>query len=226
MTPDWILDIFAAIMLAVAAVSAVRLAAAMPWRHRVARADVDIVHLLMGVAMAGMLASGLHTLPDGAWEVVFAVSTVWFGWRVIQDTRASGARALARGHCAPHLVHSAAMIYMFAALPAAGMAGMGGSGIGGMSGTSAALEYPTLAFVFALVLVAYSVWDLDQLSGGHYSFAVAVAGGAPAAAPAVTGTAAPATASAAKGIVLSPAATVGCRVAMGITMALMLLIMI
>ena len=131
MTPDWILDIFAAIMLVVAAVSAARLVAARPWQPGAVVTDTDISHLLMGIAMAGMLAASLTTLPNGAWVVVFAVLAAWFGYRVVRDYQASGARALAVGHCAPHLVHSAAMVYMFAAItaPAAG-----GGGMGGMSG--------------------------------------------------------------------------------------------
>ena len=32
---------------------------------------------------------------------------------------------------------------------------------------------PTLAFVFALVLIGYSIWDLDQLSGRRYGLASA-----------------------------------------------------
>ena len=39
------------------------------------------------------------------------------------------------------------------------------------------LSLPFLAFIFALLLIGYSIWDLDQLSGpgtsGHYSLAVA-----------------------------------------------------
>ncbi len=39
------------------------------------------------------------------------------------------------------------------------------------------LELPLLAFLFALALIGYSIWDLDQLSGpgasGHYSLTVA-----------------------------------------------------
>ena len=84
------------------------------------------------------------------------------------------------------------MIYMFLALPplaaaSAGMAGMGSAGQG--------LRYPSLAFVFALILAASTVWDLDQLSGRRYRLA-------------------------------SGAVTVGCRTAMSVTMAFMLLIMI
>ena len=70
----------------------------------------------MAIAMAGMLAPSLTTLPNGAWEVVFALLTAWFAYRVVRDARANGTRALAGGHCAPHLVHSAAMLYMFLAL--------------------------------------------------------------------------------------------------------------
>jgi hypothetical protein len=214
MTPGWILDVLAAVMLVVAAASAGRLVASPRWRRGDSGTDVDIVHLLMGIAMAGMLVSGLQTLADGAWVVIFAVSTAWFGWRVVSDARASGMRALARGHCAPHLVHCGAMVYMFAAMPAGGLAAMSASGTAAMgSGASAAIEYPTLAFVFVLVLAAYSVWDIDQLSGRRYSLAVvAPAGGAPAGAAVMT--------------VGAPAVTVGCRVAMGIVMAFMLVIMI
>ena len=181
MIPSWILDIFAAIMLVVAAVSAARLVAARPWQHRTrpaALADIDVAHLLMAIAMAGTLAPGLRTLPDGAWEVIFGVMTAWFAYRVARDAQVSGVRALAGGHCAPHLLHAGAMLYMFVAVsaPAAhgsgGMGGMGG-GLGGM-GT---LELPFLALLFALALVGYTIWDLDQISGpgtsGHYSLAVA-----------------------------------------------------
>ena len=177
MTPSWILDIAAALMLVVAAVSAARLVAARPWEHGSVVLDADVAHLLMGIAMAGMFTSSLSTLPSTAWEVIFGLMTVWFAVRVIRDSQANGVRALAGGHCAPHLVHSAAMLYMFLAMnmPSAGMSGMSGSGMGGMSGGSASmtLDHPTIAFVFALVLAGYTIWDLDQLSGRRYSLGTA-----------------------------------------------------
>ena len=190
LTPVWILDVLAGGMLAVAGVSAARLAWARPWRRGTVVTDTDVGHLLMAIAMAGMLAAGLRTLPGAAWVAIFGVLTCWFGYRVARDARASGVRALAGRHCTPHLVHSGAMVYMFLALPpvAAASAGMAGMG-------SAGLRYPSLAFVFALILAASTVWDLDQLSGRRYRLAPA-------------------------------AVTVGCRIAMSITMAFMLLIMI
>lgn len=172
MTPAWLLDAVAALMLAVAAVSAVRLApylgGAVPWRRGTAVADTDVAHLLMALAMAGMLAPSLRTLPGAAWEVVFGVLAAWFAVRVTRDARANGTRALAGGHCAPHFVHCCSMIYMFAAVAAADMGTMGGMpGMAGWAGTS--LRYPALALAFALVLAGYCIWDLDQLTGRRHS---------------------------------------------------------
>jgi hypothetical protein len=217
MTPAWILDTFASLMLVVAVVSAARVAAARPWRPGSVILDTDIAHLLMAVAMAGMLAVSLRTLPDGAWAAVFCVLTAWFGYRMVRDASVSGVRALAGGHCAPHLVHSAAMLYMFLALaaPAAGAAGMAGMGGSAMQ----PLQYPTLAFAFGLVLAAFSVQDLDLLSAGRYR--LAAAGPALPGAPALAGTG-----SVAVPRLLRPGTTVGCRIAMGVTMAFMLFVMI
>jgi hypothetical protein len=271
--PGWLLGIFAAIMLVVAAVAAARLGAARPWRRGAARAgsDVDVAHLLMGIAMAGMLAARLSSLPAGAWEVVFAVATGWFAWRVAGDARGRGAAALAGGHYAPHLVHSAAMLYMFAALTRPVTAGGGSvmAGMGGAAGGVSTLQVPTLALAFALLLAGYAVWDLDQLaSGGRASpdpeslrprpryagDTGAPAGPGPAnPAPALAAAAADLGLSAAGGVpggapaavqpdigarapqigraefasrMLAPQAATGSRIAMSVTMALMLVIMI
>jgi hypothetical protein len=224
MAPGWVLDAFAGLMMAVAAVSAARLASARPWQRGAVINDTDVSHVLMAIAMAGMLVTTLTTLPSRAWEGIFGVLTIWFGYRVVRDARANGARALAGGHCAPHLVHSAAMLYMFLAVGTAAGAGM--SGMGGAAVTQT-LSYPTLALVFAFVLAGYTVWDLDQLSGRRHAFSVA--GPAVAGVPAMAGAAAlagPAPSQELREAALSSAMTVGCRIAMGVTMAFMLLIMI
>jgi hypothetical protein len=230
MTPAWTLDIFAALMLVVAVVSVARLVLARPWQRGSAVADTDIAHLLMAIAMAGMLAPGLTIVPDAPWEIIFAMMTAWFAERVAGDARANGRQALAGGHCVPHLVHSAAMLYMFLALErlarsdSPGMAGMGGS-----APVMPALHYPTVAFVFALVLIGYTVWDLDQLSDALPGFTVAVASVPDAA---LAGMPAVAVAGGGSGrgglheVLLSAGTTAGCRIVMGVTMALMLLIMV
>jgi hypothetical protein len=279
MTPSWILDILAALMLVVAAISAARLAAGRPWRGAGGDADIDTAHLLMAIAMAGMLAGGLRALPDGVWDVIFSVMTAWFVWRVYRESRGRGARVVADSHHAPHLVHSAAMLYMFAAVSTPAAAGHG-AGMTGMSGSTAmsTLGAPVVALIFALWLAAYVVLDLDRLSGpahqhGSYfaglAAASAGAGLAPAAAglladaapagravspmaaaPAATegsagaspgrAAAGPGRAGAGSGragaavaparpvrtLLLSPRVAAGCRIAMGVTMAFMLVIMI
>ena len=217
----------------------------------------------MGIAMAGMLATGLRALPDAGWEMVFAVMTAWFGWCLWRESRGHGAGALARGHHAPHLVHSAAMLYTFAAL--AGPSSGGGPGMpgtaGGPSGGTQTLRAPTLALVFVLLLIAYTVRDLDRQARADGYFhvvgrrftpaapALATAAAArtasvappagaegsvatvtqPRAAQAADMAAAPETGHAepvAERLLLSPAVVKGCRVAMGVTMAFMLIIMI
>ena len=172
--PAWILDIFAAVMLLVAGVSAGQLAVARAWTRAGARdADIAGSHLLMGIAMAGTLVASLSTLPAVAWEVIFAVMTAWFAWCLWPETRGHGITAVASGHHAPHLVHSTAMLYMFAAL--AGPAPGGGSGMAGMAGSAGgmqSLRAPTLALVFTLLLIAYSVRDLDRKAGADGYFHV------------------------------------------------------
>jgi Domain of unknown function (DUF5134) len=160
--PAWLLEIFAAVMLLVAAVSAARLALA--WRagrRADPDADIDVSHLLMGLAMAGTLVASLSTLPAAAWEVIFGALTLWFAYRVAREYRGGrGLRVLVSEHHAPHLLHSAAMLYMFLALrtaasghPASGMPSMGGQ----------SLRLPTLALAFAFLLCAYVVADLDRV---------------------------------------------------------------
>jgi Domain of unknown function (DUF5134) len=271
MTPSWILDVLAAVMLLVAAISAGRLVAARPWAGSPGDADIDVAHLLMGIAMAGMLVASLSTLSNDVWDVIFAVLTGWFGWRVYRESRGEGARVLADGHHVPHLVHSAAMLYMFVAISAAG----GGGGMGGMGGGSGStmqtLNAPVVAFIFALWLIVYVVLDLDRLTGpghGHGSYFTQPAAAPPRAAlvgatagsgsvslatasaaqagtdgsvatvpPQATGpgqrpaggdggAGAVRTASPARMFLLGPKVAAGCRIAMGATMAFMLIIMI
>lgn len=207
MIPGWLLGILAALMLVVAAVSAARLAAGRRGGPR-SDADIDVAHTLMGVAMAGTLAGSLQTLPDGAWAGVFAVLTGWFCWRVRDEIRADGARAIGTGHHLPHLVHAAAMVYMFiavtemAAAPAASVTGMA-AGAGGM-GT---LRAPAIGLLFILFMAAWTVWDVDQI--GAVAARIAIPAGGPQART-----------------LQDPRVAVACRIAMGVAMAFMLVVML
>jgi len=233
-TPAWILEIFGAVMLLVAEVSAGQLVVAHAWTRRGGTDDIAVSQLLMGIAMAGILVPGLSAQPNAVWEVVFAVMTAWFVWRLWRKSWGRGAAAVARAHYAPHLVQSAAVLYLFAAL--AGPTGEGSgtpmSGTGGMSrmaggssGGMPTLSASTLALIFALLLIAFTVHDLDRRAGVDGYFHVvgrrSVAAGAGLAAAA-----AGPVAYTAERLLLSPAVVKGCQVTIGVTMAFMLIIMI
>jgi hypothetical protein len=225
--PAWILEIFAAVMFLVAEVSAGQLVIARAWTRRdIGGADIAVSRLLAGIAVAGLLVPGLSILPNAAWEVVFAVMTAWLAWRLWLESRGRGA-AMARGHYAAPLVQSAAMLYIFAALGAqsvsstGGMAGMAGWSSGGLP----ALHAPTLALIFALLLVAFAVHDLDRRAGVDGYFRTV---GRPVV-PARSALAAAATGPAAytaERLLLSPAVVKGCQVTIGVTTAFLLIIMI
>ena len=88
-----------------------------------------------------------------------------------------------------------------------------------------ALRAPTLALIFALLLVAFAVHDLDRRAGvdGYFRTVgrpVVPAGSALAAA--ATGPAA----YTAERLLLSPAVVKGCQVTIGVTTAFLLIIMI
>jgi hypothetical protein len=232
--PGWILGTFAVVMILVAEVSAGQLVMARAWTRRgVADADVAVSHLLTGIAVAGILVSGLSVAPNGAWVAVFAVLTAWFAWCLWRESRSRGAAAVLRGAYAPHLVHSATMLYLFAALtvvPAqqgagttmSGMDAMSGAA-GGSSGGGPVLQVPTLALICALLLITFTVLDLDwQASvGGHFQVA-----GRPFAADG------PALAAAAAGpahtgrLLLSAPVVKGCQVTTGVTITFTLVIML
>ena len=234
--PVWILAIFGAVMLLAAEVSAGQLVVARAWTRRGGTgADTAVSHLVMGIAMAGILLPGLSILPNVAWEVVFAVMTAWFVWRLWRECRGRGAAAVAHGQYAPHLVLSAAMLYVFAALagPSAASSGMSRSGMaGGSSGGMPTLRAPTLALIFALLLVAFTVHDLDRRAGVDGYFHVAGGRFEPGGSTLAATAAGPVTprqsahAYTAERLLVSPAVVKGFRVATGVTMAFILITMI
>ncbi|MFZ0165750.1 MAG: hypothetical protein WAL12_19400 [Trebonia sp.] len=226
-TPAWILEILAAVMFLVAEVSAGQLVIARAWTRRdIAGAGIAVSRLLAGIAVAGLLVPGLSILPNAAWEVAFAVMTAWLAWRLWLESRGRGA-AMARGHYATPLVQSAAMLYIFAAQAGqsvsstGGMAGMAGWSSGGLP----ALRAPTLALIFALLLVAFAVHDLDRRAGVDGYFRTVGRPLVPAGSALAAAATGPAAYTAAR-LLLSPAVVKGCQVTIGVTTAFLLIIMI
>ena len=161
--PSWLAGILAVIMIATAAYCATRLVIARAHRRPDER-DVDLVHTVMGVAMAGMLVSWLNPLPDGVWAVMFGAGTGWFGWRAWRGrrvrTHVTGTGQSPHRHHVPHLVMCGAMVYMLLAASAAASASGTGTAMGGVA---AAGRFPLLALVLAVFMVGYVMWQADRL---------------------------------------------------------------
>jgi hypothetical protein len=161
--PGWLTDIFAALMLTVAVYCTSRLVVARWWR-RPTELDTDGAHVVMGVAMAGMLVTGLRTLPTGLWETVFAVGAGWFGWRMVQARRGTARSPWRCLHPVPHLVECAAMLFMLAVLPASLAVRSAAGGMGAMSVTPTESRLSFLALVLALFMFGYVAWVGDRLT--------------------------------------------------------------
>ena len=159
--PSWLAWTFAGVMIIVSAYCLTRLA--ISWRqHRPTDHRVDAIHVLMGVAMAGMLVPRLRVFWIGGWEVVFAVGAAWFGWLAIREFRGRPTVGGRPGHHLQHVLACGAMLYMYLAVATVAKAGAGGSAMGGMAGGGA--HFRTLALVLAFALFGYVVWTADRLS--------------------------------------------------------------
>ena len=154
----------AAVMIATAAYCFSRLVAAWRWR-RPTDYDVDGVHVLMGVGMAGMLVPRLNPAAGSGWDIggaaVFGAAMAWFGWQTIQGYRGGRAGPHAVAHHGQHLLASGAMLYMFLALPSARA---GGLAAGTAMAAATGARIPTFALLLALGLLGYVIWTTDRLS--------------------------------------------------------------
>ena len=227
--PGWLSGIFAAVMLTVAVYCAGRLAVARWWR-RPTELDTDGAHVVMGVAMAGMLVSGLRTLPAGMWEGVFAAGAAWFGGQTLRARRKTTASSpWLCLHAGPHLVECAAMLYMFLLLPAVRITA---ARMSAMTVSPDESRFSFLALLMALFLLGYVVWLGDRLT--VRTPALALTGQPPAASAFETSEPAPASIPAATGCAgtahsrphLAPRCAALCKIAMGITMGYMLILML
>jgi hypothetical protein len=158
--PAWLPMGLAAAMLLIAAGCAARLAICRA-RGRTTELEADALHVLMGVAMAGMLEPRLSPVPAAAWRVVFAAAAAWFSWRAISARGRARSRKWRCAHPAPHAVECAAMTYMLLPARVAGRATA--MAMPGMTGTGAAVN-PALALVLALFMAGYVLWTSDQLA--------------------------------------------------------------
>jgi hypothetical protein len=214
--PAWLTAIFAAASLAVAVYCTSRLAVARRW-HRPTELDTDGAHVVMGVAMAGMLVSGLRTLPSAIWEVVFAAGAAWFGYRMLQGRRGAQPSPWRSSHPLPHLVECAAMVFMFLILP-------GSAAARGMTMTATESRFSFLTLPLALFLFGYVVWLGDRVTVRAPALAIAAPTGDTR--PAIGSGSGSGSGFAATQSYLAPRCAAICKITMGITMGYMLILML
>lgn len=161
--PAWITWVFTALVLLLALFSAARLVVPR-LRRQHAAADVDIVHVLMGIAMAGMLMPRLSVLPGGLWLAVFAAGMAWFTWHALGARRKDQAGA-ARGHPASHAVECVAMVYMLLAAGPLGSARQEAMpGMGTSASPGATLSNPVPALLLCVLMFGSALWTIDKLT--------------------------------------------------------------
>jgi hypothetical protein len=126
----------------------------------------DGLHVLMGVAMAGMLQPRLALVPVPVWSGAFAAGAAWFAWQATPAARRAGWARAVRPRCAhpgPHAIECAAMVYMLVPV------GSWPSGRGGQMpmvsmSPGATAGNPALTLILALFMLGYALWAADRLT--------------------------------------------------------------
>jgi hypothetical protein len=161
--PAWLYYLFGALMLAVAAYCLTLLSLGVV-TNRPAGRDVEISHLFMGVAMAGMFVGSWSFGSNAFWEIVFALLMVWFLVAGIQSVQRYG---LHLPHALIHAVMNFTMLlmYWFPMGTSPGAMSMSMS----PASSSGRLD-PGLALVLASLLCASAVFTLASPVKGRTHF--------------------------------------------------------
>jgi hypothetical protein len=162
-TPSWLYYLFGGLMLAVAAYCLILLALGAA-TNRPAGRDVEISHVFMGVAMAGMFVGSWSFGRRAVWEVIFSVLLIWFLVATIQSIQRWG---LHLPHALIHAVMNFSMLLMYW-FP---MSASSTSGSMSMSGASSGPRLDGgLALVVAFVLLASAIFTLASPVKGRSHF--------------------------------------------------------
>jgi hypothetical protein len=233
--PSWLAYTFAALMIAVSVYCLGRLVLARRLGRR-NHTDVNIAHVLMGFAMVGMLVPDWNVLPVGLWEVVFAVMAIYFLYFTVLHVANNGLLASpASDHVAHPLIHmvmACSMLYMYwLGMPMSSSDHMMGMSMSGAPSTGD----PLLTAFLAIVLLVSAIRQLDVIGRfspsrtGSRTLALSTvgAGSAPTnGSGSATGNGAAPMETHALEPLLAPRLEVACHIAMCVTMAYMLLLMV
>lgn len=174
--PTWLAYSFAVLMVSVSVYCIGRLVLA----RRLGRRNhyaVSISHVLMGIAMIGMLVPRWNKVPNGLWEAVFGIIALYFGARSVRFVVRHGVAGTSDDHVhhlshyVIHMIMVCAMLYMYwLGMPIIASSGSSMS----MSGPPQGAGDPSLTLFLIAVLLASAVWQLDSIS--RYSPHLALSG--------------------------------------------------
>lgn len=159
--PSWLYYLLGVLMFAVAAYCFVLLVTSGA-AHRAAGRDVEISHVAMGLAMAGMFVPAWAFGPSWLWVLIFIALLAWFVVKAVQSIQHFGLHV---PHTAIHAVMSFAMLLMYW-FPT-------GSTSGAMSMSMSAGGHrmdPGLALLVAFVLFGSAIFTVASPNRGatHY----------------------------------------------------------
>jgi Domain of unknown function (DUF5134) len=221
-TPEWLYYLFGVLMFGVAAYGAALLLASTVWRRNAGR-DVEVSHVAMGLAMAGMFVPSWSFGSGAAWVIVFLALFAWFAVRSLQSIDAFG---LHLPHTAIHALMSATMLLMFWYPGTASRASMATSGVSMAMGSSAAGNGidPALALVIAFALFASAIFTIASPNKGATYYGTHHADPAPALTEATSSEGRPVPALV--GVLATPSLLDASHVVMSVAMGLMLILTI
>ncbi|HWG24871.1 DUF5134 domain-containing protein [Actinospica sp.] len=163
--PGWLTALVSTLMIFVAGYSLWRLAISRAW-GRATDYESDILHLAVGIAAAGLVASWARSLPRSLWTGVFIAGAVYFAVRtyLTWSDRAVRGELLAQTGCC------AVLVYMFLAGVApttiqgstAGQYTMAGMGDGMILDQT--ITYPAIGLIFVVALCFYAVAVLNGIA--------------------------------------------------------------
>ncbi len=161
--PPWLYYLFGVMMLAVAAYCLCLFVLSLV-THRPAGRDVEVAHLFMGVAMAGMFVGQWAFGPSALWQIIFGVLMIWFLVQSIQSVERYGFHL---PHAMIHALMNFAMLLMY-------WFPMGSSSTSGAMSMSMSHGGPKLdsgvAFAVSIILLASAVFTLASPNKGASYF--------------------------------------------------------
>ncbi len=163
-TPTWLGYAFAVLMVSVSVYCLGRLVAARPLGRR-NHFDVNVAHVLMGAAMIGMLVPRWNVAPRALCVAIFSAMAAYFAVQAIRFVRRHGILGSDSGHvhhvthALAHLVMALAMLYMYWL----GMPLSLGGAASAMSGAPTTAGDPTLTLLLLVLLLGSAVWELDGM---------------------------------------------------------------